>query len=152
MRPEPPPAPRIRTAQPADGDAVLALATAFATSFRVDPAAFRASFRELIDTPDARVLVATDGDDGVVGYVLGFVHPTFYANGPIAWVEEITVESSRRRAGIGRALMDAFEAWATDRGARLVALATRSAAAFYAALGYEDSAIYHRKLLGPGGG
>ena len=33
------------------------------------------------------------------------------------------------------------------RGSRLVALATRRAARFYAALGYEESATYFRKVL-----
>lgn len=151
------PSPPIRPATPADADAVLALATAFATSFHVEPDAFRASFAALLAAPDAALLVAEAGGDGdggdddgdrrVIGYVLGFVHPTFYANGPVAWVEEITVATSLRRGGVGRALMDAFETWARVRDARLVALATRRAAAFYAALGYEESAIYHRKLL-----
>jgi hypothetical protein len=43
--------------------------------------------------------------------------------------------------------MAAFEQWAADRGSRLVGLATRRAAPFYAALGYEESAAYLRKLL-----
>jgi hypothetical protein len=43
--------------------------------------------------------------------------------------------------------MSAFEQWAADRGYVLVALATRRAAPFYRALGYEESAIYHRKVL-----
>lgn len=138
----------IRPATDHDGDAILVLATAFATSFQVEPGAFRRAFDALLAAPDAAVLVAQEGPRGrVIGYVLGFVHPTFYANGPVAWVEEITVEASLRRSGVGRALMDAFEAWARARDARLVALATRRAAAFYAALGYEESAIYHRKLL-----
>jgi len=33
------------------------------------------------------------------------------------------------------------------RGNRLVGLATRRAAALYKALGYEESAVYFRKLL-----
>ena len=45
------------------------------------------------------------------------------------------------------ALMAEFERWATERGAALVALATRRAAPFYLALGYEESATYFRKLL-----
>lgn len=144
---------RIRPAVASDASAVLELATAFATSFRVDPAAFHASFTGLVETPDARLLVASGADDDrPVGYVLGFVHATFYANGPVAWVEEITVDAPLRGRGIGRALMDAFEAWAADRGAPLVALATRRAAPFYGALGYEDSAVYFRKLLGEGRG
>lgn len=43
--------------------------------------------------------------------------------------------------------MQDFERGATGRGARLVALATRRAAPFYHALGYEESATYLRKLL-----
>lgn len=140
--------PVIRPAVAADSGAVLVLATAFATSFRVDAGAFGASFAALLADPGTRLLVATDDQDGrVIGYMLGFVHPTLYANGPVAWVEEITVEAPLRGRGVGRALMDAFEAWAVERGARLVALATRRAAAFYGALGYEDSAVYFRKRL-----
>ena len=45
------------------------------------------------------------------------------------------------------ALMSAYEQWATSRDCALVALATRRAAPFYRALGYEESAIYHRKIL-----
>jgi hypothetical protein len=43
--------------------------------------------------------------------------------------------------------MSAFERWAADRECVLVALATRRAAPFYRALGYEQYAIYHHKIL-----
>ena len=43
--------------------------------------------------------------------------------------------------------MEEFEQWARSRGSKLVALATRRAAAFYLELGYEESAGYFRKLL-----
>jgi GNAT superfamily N-acetyltransferase len=75
----------------------------------------------------------------------GFTHLTFYANGPVAWVEEIVVRDHDRRGGLGRALMNAFEQWAFDRRCALIALATRRAAPFYRALGYEESATYLRK-------
>ena len=45
-------------------------------------------------------------------------------------------------------LLVAAEDWARRRGARYVALATRRAAPFYQALGYEDSAVYFKKPLG----
>ena len=48
---------------------------------------------------------------------------------------------------IGEALMRDFEGWARSRECRLVALATRRAAAFYRAIGYEESATYFRRLL-----
>jgi GNAT superfamily N-acetyltransferase len=82
-----------------------------------------------------------------VGYLLGFDHPTFYANGRVAWVEELMVGEAWRRQRVGASLMRAFEDWARGRGCRLVALATRRAAAFYTATGYEESATFFRKLL-----
>lgn len=141
---------RIRPAEHADTESVLALAQAFTVSFPVEPVAFRSTFTELLTRPDTRLLVAVPQDPldvAPLGYLLGFLHPTFYANGPVAWVEEIAVHESHRRSGIGAALMHEFEAWAVDHQARLVALATRRAAPFYRALGYEESATYFRKLL-----
>jgi GNAT superfamily N-acetyltransferase len=79
--------------------------------------------------------------------VLGFDHYTFFANGRVAWVEELMVREPFRRQNIGQCLMQAFEAWAKARGCKLVGLATRRAAAFYQAIGYEESATYFRKLL-----
>jgi hypothetical protein len=43
--------------------------------------------------------------------------------------------------------MSAFEQWAVAQGCALVALATRRAAPFYRALGYEESAVYFRKVM-----
>ncbi len=81
------------------------------------------------------------------GYLLGFQHVSFFANGPVAQVEEILVRGSYQGQGIGRALMDEFERWAAALGCTLVTLATRRAAPFYHALGYEESATYFRKVL-----
>ena len=136
----------IRLAQHADAEAILALAKPFATSFVVNESAFHHAFLELLASPQAHLAVAETAEH-LAGYVLGFNHYTFFANGSVAWVEEIMVREALRRQGIGQLLMQAFEAWAAARGCRLVALATRRAAAFYQALGYEESATYFRKLL-----
>jgi GNAT superfamily N-acetyltransferase len=66
----------------------------------------------------------------------------------VAWVEEVYVRGQERGRGIGRALMSAFERWAAARDCALIALATRRAAPFYRALGFEESAVYFRKVLG----
>jgi GNAT superfamily N-acetyltransferase len=136
----------IRKANLDDQEHVFALVTQFATSFEPKRALFEVSFTNLMADDSACLLVA--GEPGQVdGYCLGFDHYTFYANGRVAWVEEIMVKSELRREKIGSDLMEAFEAWAKSRGAALVALATRRAAPFYLALGYEESASYFRKLL-----
>lgn len=137
---------RIRPARAGDADALFAAACGFATSFVPERAAFELSLREILTDPSTWLGVAEDGV-AVLGYCLGFDHFTFYANGRVAWVEEIAVRPEARRRGVGAALMAAFEDWARSRGSRLVALATRRAGLFYTALGYEESAAYFRKLL-----
>ena len=138
--------PRIRPAVSADADALFELVEQFATSFRPQREAFDMSLRTVEADPAAWLAVA-EQEGEIVGYCLGFDHFTFFANGRVAWVEEITVRPDCRRQRIGAQLMAAFEEWARSRGARLVALATRRAAAFYAALGYEKSATYFRKVM-----
>jgi GNAT superfamily N-acetyltransferase len=132
-----------------DLDAVFELVNDFVTSFFPDRTAFEASFEQLHKDESTFLHVAEIEGEGVIGYCLGFDHVTFYANGRVSWVEEITVAEKMRGQTIGRQLMEAFEAWAIDRGSALVALATRRAAPFYTALGYEDSATYFRKLMEP---
>jgi GNAT superfamily N-acetyltransferase len=122
------------------------LAGAFTTSFSVERSAFESSFAALLQSPDAFIAVASDSSR-VVGYVLGFNHHTFYANGRVSWVEEIMVSDDVRRRGIGRQLMESFEQWAKSRQSKLIALATRRAALFYQSIGYDESATYFRRLL-----
>ena len=129
-----------------DADALFGLAKEFATSFSPERAAFETALADIIATEAARLSVA-ELDGEVVAYCLGFDHYTFYANGRVAWVEEIAVQESVRRKGVGRALMENFEEWSRGRGSNLVALATRRAASFYTSIGYEESATFFRKLL-----
>src|SRR4051812_2262723 len=136
----------IRAARTEDADAVLHLAERFATSFTISEQSFRTNFIELLSNPSTYIAVA-ELQGVVVGYVLGFEHLTFFANGPVAWVEELMVHESHRRRGVGNALMEAVSNWSISRGCRMIALATRRAAEFYTALGYESSATYFRKLL-----
>lgn len=136
----------IREAVADDADGLFALVKDFATSFSPERAAFEQSFEHFLVDDHAWLSVAED-DGRLIGYCLGFDHYAFYANGRVSWVEEIMVQADRRKEGIGRMLMDAFEDWARSRGSRLVGLATRRAAPFYLALGYEESAVFFRKLM-----
>jgi GNAT superfamily N-acetyltransferase len=136
----------IRPAALTDSDALFSLASAFATSFSVERSAFESSLVALLQSPDAFIAVASDSGR-VVGYVMGFDHHTFYANGRVSWVEEIMVSEDVRRRGVGRRLMEGFEQWARSRQSKLIALATRRAAQFYQSIGYDESATYFRRLL-----
>ena len=137
----------IRPAVADDAPVIAELARAFTQSFTFSRSAFDTNIVALLDDEHAHLLVAVDDQEGCLGYLLGFWHLTFYANGPVGWVEEITVNPEHRGQGIGRALMLAFERWAAVRHCGLVAMATRRATPFYLALGYTESASYLRKLL-----
>jgi GNAT superfamily N-acetyltransferase len=136
----------VRRANARDLDSLFALLEQFATSFKPERASFERCASRLL-TDDSVWLAVAEHDAEVVGYCLGFDHCALYANGRVSWVEEITIKEGLRRRGIGRALMAAFEAWAQSRDSKLVALATRRAAPFYTALGYEESAVYFRKMV-----
>ncbi|MFF4774368.1 GNAT family N-acetyltransferase [Microtetraspora fusca] len=139
---------RIRKAEKSDADEIFALAGEFALSFRPERAAFDAALPQLLQNEDALLLVATV-DGTVRGYLLGFAHLTLFANGRVAWVEEAIIERNFRRHGIGRRLLEEFESWARSRDAGYMALATRRAAGFFGALGFDVSATYYRKMLTP---
>jgi len=136
----------VRPAGAGDRDDVASLAAELAQSFAFSADRFAASYPLLLAEPGARLLLAAKGQR-VLGYLLGFRHLTFYANGPVGWVEEVVVRPGERGQGAGAALMSAFERWAAGQGCALVALATRRAAPFYRAIGYEESAVYFRKML-----
>jgi len=141
---------QIRRATAEDAENVAHLAKELAQSFTFDTDKFRAHFPVLLAktaSDDACLLIAVDDGGEQLGYLLGFQHVSFFANGPVAQVEEILVRGSHQGQGIGRALMAEFERWAAVLGCTVVALATRRAAPFYHALGYEESATYFRKVL-----
>jgi GNAT superfamily N-acetyltransferase len=84
----------------------------------------------LLLVDDTALLIVAESDGGVKGYCLGFDHPTLFAGGRVAWVEEIMVAAESRRRWVGARLMEAVEDWARGRGGKLVTLATRRAAPF----------------------
>src|SRR5262249_58915704 len=115
--------PTIRPARAADEGAILSLARPFATSFAIDERAFHRAYGELLTSTEALVLVA-ESESAIVGYLLGFDHPTFYANGRVAWVEELMVDEAWRRQRVCTAPLRPFQTWARQRGCPPRALAT----------------------------
>ncbi|MEJ3653681.1 GNAT family N-acetyltransferase [Actinomycetes bacterium KLBMP 9759] len=137
----------IRLARPDDADGVWPLARALATSFTPERDRFESTWAELLGAPRALVVVAEGEGRRIVGYLLAHSHLAFFANGPLAWIEEVMVDERHRRSGVGKRLVARAEDWARSIDAAYVALASRRAGAFYLALGYEDSAVFYRKML-----
>jgi GNAT superfamily N-acetyltransferase len=136
----------IRPAQAEDVEELWRLVVDFAISYRVVRSAFQQSFDQLIERSDTLVLVAVS-NGALVGYLLASHHGTFFANGPVAWIEEIMVSESFRRRGVATQLMSSAEKWASTIPTAYVALATRRAGEFYLRIGYEESATYFRKTV-----
>jgi GNAT superfamily N-acetyltransferase len=137
----------IRKAVLLDGDQVWPLVKTFATSYAPEREAFNRAFSHLVERQDTLVLVAEMNAVELIGYVLASHHGTLFANGNVAWVEEIMVTESARLCGVGRALMDGVEQWAREVPVAYVSLATRRADAFYGRLGYQPSATFFKKEM-----
>jgi GNAT superfamily N-acetyltransferase len=139
----------IRPAEAGDAEQLWPLVEDFAVSYRPERSVFERSFRDLLDRSDTLVLVAVSDAGSVVGYLLGSVHGTFFANGPVGWIEELMVSESVRRLGVASRLMSSAEEWARNLPTAYVALASRRAGDFYLKMGYEESATYFRKTFAP---
>jgi GNAT superfamily N-acetyltransferase len=137
----------IRVGQLSDEAGLFELARAFPTPTPPDVDMFAIALRAKLADPSSDLAVA-EHEGSLIGYVAGYSHPTFYAGGSTAWVDELLVDATFRGRGIGRRLMDAFEAWAGSHACTLVSLATRNAGPFYQRLGYASKAEYYKKYLG----
>ncbi|QBS38282.1 GNAT family N-acetyltransferase [Thermaerobacter sp. FW80] len=125
-----------------DRDHASALPTVFMTA--CDPAWREPAVRQWIGDPTSAVLVADEGGRlaGVVVAVLRHAPREVPVLAPrrYVWIDSLAVCSSRRRQGVGRALMEAVHRWALDQGVDEIELNVwefnRAAIALYTSLGY----------------
>jgi len=100
-------------------------------------------------SPGAVVYIALDG-----GERLGFIHlveeDDYYA-GPCGHIGDVVVSPSAQGRGVGKALMEAAERWARNRGYGMLSLnvflINTRARAVYEALGYEPETMRYLKFL-----
>lgn len=137
---------RIRPARVDDAAEVWPLVVGFSEKFLPERAAFDQLWPELV-AQRRSLLVVAEINGSVAGYLLAHINATLLANGSSAWIEEVTVGPTYRRDGVGSALMQHTEDWATSVGAAYVGLASRQAGSFYLAIGYTDAAVFYKKLL-----
>jgi GNAT superfamily N-acetyltransferase len=137
----------IRTTKTEDVEGLWPLVQDFALSYRPDRSLFTPSFHGLLERSDSPVLVAVEDAGPLVGHLLDSLHGRFFANGAVAWIEELMVSESARRRGAATNLMPAAEDWTKTIHTSCVALARRRARDFYRSIGYDESATYFRKTF-----
>lgn len=137
---------KVRRARADDVEQLWPLVQEFATSFRPERFIFDQTFSELVDRADTLVLVAVTDRGLIVGYLLGSHHGTFFANRPVAWIEELMVAEPVRRHGVATTLLSSAEDWARSVPA-YIALASRRSREVYLGNGYNESATFFRKVF-----
>lgn len=144
--------PQIRPATTHDLDAIVARwhelmaahraldATLYATAEHA-PGTYRAFVRRHLGKTSSIVFVA-EQDGAVVGYLLGGTgqRSPIYTISAVGMIFDLVVAPAARRAGIGRALVDAALAWFDGRGLEHVQVnfstVNPSAAEFWPRLGF----------------
>lgn len=132
----------IREALPADAPALARLnRTAMGYDYPEDQTADQLA--AILQDSRCKIFVAESA-----GQVVGYLHLEDYQllyGDPMKNIMGIAVDPDCRRQGLGRALLEAGEAWAREQGAagvRLVSGESRQGAhAFYRALGYAGNKI-----------
>lgn len=121
-------------------------------SYPCGPEEARRRLERALESFSRAVIVAEQG-----GKVLGFAElrqiPSLMLGEAEAELLSLVVEETARRSGLGRALMEAAEAWTRARGCGLLRLRTEvsrdGAHAFYERLGYarlKTQHVYRKQL------
>ena len=130
---------RIRPMRDADAARVAALTTQLGYPVTAEELARRLA--GVRTHRDHELLVAVDHEDRAIGWVHVARHPTLESS-EVAVIHGLVVDESARSGGIGRALVDAAEAWAREHGTKAIIVRSRStrrrAHRFYQEIGYQE--------------
>jgi len=146
---------RIWRATPGEAAEVARLLAAFRDWWGrdwPDDASFRASVERIIARDDSEFLLGAGPDGTPAGVAQLRFRWTVWWEAEDCWLEDVFVEERARGTGLGRALVEAAIARATERGCRRIDLDTDEdnapARALYASLGFAPGAqLLLRKRL-----
>jgi GNAT superfamily N-acetyltransferase len=152
------PSVRIRPATPADRDAALGLAPRLMIGVApwLDRDGVLAAVKDWVASsigapgPDRVALIAEDADGACVGFV-SVARREHWSGAVEAYIGELIVTERAEGTGVGRALLQAAEDWARERGYRLIALDTGAANArarrFYDRAGFAEDSVRLVKVV-----
>lgn len=109
-----------------------------------DPAKMAEKMEKITRNDDNYLLVAEDTETGaLLGSLIGVVFEDICGDcRPILLVENVVVEESARRLGVGRAMFSVIEDWGREKDCHYCILVSglqrQGAHAFYGAIGYSE--------------
>ena len=140
----------VREAGEGDAHGLAVLCTQL--GYPAEPAAMPARLARLQLDDNARAFVAVQGDE-LVGLVTIHLRDTLNHQTPIAQITLLVVDERTRSRGVGRALVEACEGFARERGARRIAVTTAldraGAHEFYERVGYRHTGRRYAKNFPP---
>jgi len=143
----------IRAAKDSDGPHVYPLMTQLQQSAGVEvpeEAAFVRQFRRALAEPGFRAFVA-EASGEVQGAITVWVRENLFHGGPVALIDELVVDESRRGQGIGSRLVEHVVGVCAGLGCAEVEVSTeadnQAARAFYTRHGFvEEGVLLEREL------
>ncbi len=106
----------------------------------------------LLESPDAVILVAEEGDR-IVGFADLTFRETIFHQGPTMLIEDIVVAEAHRGRGIGAKMVRFIEGMARQKGCRAIELNSdlhrEDTHRFWKTMGYHCLAYQFRKALAP---
>jgi GNAT superfamily N-acetyltransferase len=140
----------IREAHTEDAEAVASLLAEL--GYTDEPKRVAERIERFAGEPASRFLVA-DGGDRLLGLASATILPLAHEAGSWCRLSALVVTEGQRRSGVGRALVEAVEAWARAEGCRYVEVTSgerperKTAHLFYERLGYEPVSKRYLKEL-----
>jgi GNAT superfamily N-acetyltransferase len=130
---------------PAVFDLLIQLQEAAPTVEELSLETVRRLFGEMEGSPAFYANLVAIGEGRVCGFVSVICYKTLYHEGGTALINELVVDRSCRRAGVGRALIGAAREVAAERGMDELEVATegfnRDAQAFYRRCGFDQEYV-----------
>ncbi len=141
----------LREATSVDAPAIVVLIRALARVMDVVTPVDEAYVREYIASTGSGILVADDGGQ-VIGLLSYSLRPSLVHAGRSCVIEELVIDQTTQRQGIGARLVEDLLRRAAEWGCVEVSVTTlagqRGAIEFYKARGFSDDAVLLEKHLG----
>lgn len=139
----------VRAASLEDAESLVPLLEQL--GYPAEPAEIRRRLQRTTARDYAAWVFVTDSGSDVIGFAAGHLLLPYENDAPAAQLMILVVDERHRGSGVGTALLDAFEAWATSRGASRVIVSSGlervATHAFYVRQGWARTGVRFGRQL-----